>query len=152
MDRFKDLLVELKNTEDLPGVSVLDNTAIMTVTDVNQGYYHGLQDMPILVAGRAGGLRSGNLYRYAGEQSGRTMLTLMKAVGSSAVRFGTGNMLVDPTLRRDARLESRTAALVEAGLGRRRGVGPSAEGIGERDAEADVRALRRPRPRRGRPR
>jgi len=95
MDRFKDLLVELKNTEDLPGVSVLDNTAIMTVTDVNQGYYHGLQDMPILVAGRAGGLRSGNLYRYAGEQSGRTMLTLMKAVGSSAVRFGTGDLLVD---------------------------------------------------------
>ncbi|MFO0725253.1 MAG: DUF1552 domain-containing protein [Myxococcota bacterium] len=95
MERFGDLLRELIQAEDLPGVPVLENTAIVTVTDLNQGYYHGLEDMPILVAGRAGGLRSGNFYRFENELSGRVMLSALQAAGSSRTSFGTGSIRAD---------------------------------------------------------
>ena len=88
--QFRKLLEELQAIPEGTG-TLLDNAGIITATDVNQGYYHDLSDMPVIVAGKAGGaLRSGNVYRYLEALTGRAMFTVMKATGSRAPRFGTG--------------------------------------------------------------
>jgi hypothetical protein len=54
MDHFAYLLAKLRDTPDLEG-NLLDNSCVLGVTECSWGYDHSIVDMPILVAGMAGG-------------------------------------------------------------------------------------------------
>ncbi len=71
---------------------LLDRCALMAVTDMCDGSVHTMDDLPILVAGQAGGaLRTGFHHRdEAGTRASAVPLTLMRALGIDAPSFGEG--------------------------------------------------------------
>jgi hypothetical protein len=71
--------------------SLLDSCAIMASTDCAQGDNHGVDDYPILVFGRAGGLKAGILFRSATKETACLVpYTLAKAVGAELGPWGEG--------------------------------------------------------------
>jgi hypothetical protein len=62
--------------------NVLDNSAVLVTSDVAEGLSHGIDNYPILVAGKAGGaLRyPGIHHRGTGQNTSQVLLSLMKAV------------------------------------------------------------------------
>ena len=82
----------LKNTPDIDGRSVLDNTAMMLVFEGGHGWdpeaaaysVHSTENMSALIAGRAGGLNaSGGRHIVApGEHPARVLTSAMQAVGA----------------------------------------------------------------------
>jgi hypothetical protein len=89
MGEFAYLLGKLRATPEGSG-TLLDSCGILATSEVAQGDTHARHDMPILVAGGAGGgLRSGVHYRSpSGESVTRAHLTLLRALGLPAASFG----------------------------------------------------------------
>jgi hypothetical protein len=90
MGELRYLLQKLKSIPEGAG-NLLDSCCILATSDVNDGTAHSKSDMPILVAGRAGGLRSGVHYRSkSGESASKVLLTCLRAAGVEAPSFGKG--------------------------------------------------------------
>jgi len=71
---------------------LLDRCALMAVSDLCDGSVHTVADVPILVAGQAGGaLQTGFHHREAmGARASTVPFTLLRAVGVPDVTFGEG--------------------------------------------------------------
>lgn len=92
------LLDKLKNTAEGAG-TVLDNTALIFMPEAGHGRHlnepsdtqpktHSVEDMVLLVAGRAGGLAPGKHIATAGAHPGQCLLSCMQAVGYQGDSFG----------------------------------------------------------------
>jgi hypothetical protein len=57
--RFSELIVSLKSIPDVDGRTLLDNTLIFQGTDISDGDAHNHNDMPVVLAGGAGGFKMG---------------------------------------------------------------------------------------------
>ncbi len=70
--------------------TLLDHCAVLGVSEISLGRNHSLDDMPILIAGSAGGiLKKGIHYRsHAGENTSKVMLSLVRAMGIRRGEFG----------------------------------------------------------------
>ncbi|MCX4242450.1 DUF1552 domain-containing protein [Paraliomyxa miuraensis] len=79
---------------------LLDRCALMAVSDLADGSTHTVEDLPVLVAGQAGGaLVTGQHLRDAsGSRASIVPFTLLRAVGVDASAFGTGEGEVTQTL------------------------------------------------------
>jgi hypothetical protein len=79
---------------------LLDRCALMAVSDLCDGSVHTVEDLPILVAGQAGGaLRTGFHHREQATPRASTVpFTLLRAVGVPAASFGTDVGEVTQTL------------------------------------------------------
>ena len=73
-------------------VTLLDNTAVYCVSEVAVGRTHVTEDIPILVAGRAGGtLQAGvHVRSTTGASASAVPLTLLRAIGVDVDSFGEG--------------------------------------------------------------
>jgi hypothetical protein len=95
MERFAYLLEKFKATPDgVNGENLLDNMAILLSSDCSEGYTHDIFDMPIVVAGRAGGrLRHpGVHYRSAsGENTTDILVSCLQAIVPEAAGTGVGS-------------------------------------------------------------
>jgi hypothetical protein len=77
---------------------VLDNSAIVFMNEAGHGTQlndsvsinqtHSVENMCLLVAGRAGGMKPGRHIATAMAHPGRTLLAAMKAVGAPGDAFG----------------------------------------------------------------
>ncbi len=90
MECFATLLQELKNIPE--GASnVLDNCLIYGTSEVAEGTSHSTKDMPIVLAGTAGGVvKSGLHYRAGGQNIAKLLLTCVRAVGVNKSSLGSG--------------------------------------------------------------
>lgn len=79
---------------------LLDRCALLAVSDLCDGSVHTVQDVPILVAGQAGGaLVTGHHYRDAAQtRASAVPYTLLRAVGVPATSFGADMGEVTQTL------------------------------------------------------
>ncbi|MCH9685551.1 MAG: DUF1552 domain-containing protein [Deltaproteobacteria bacterium] len=79
---------------------LLDRCALMAVSDMCDGSVHTMEDLPILVAGQAGGaLQTGFHYRDGGSTRATAVpFTLLRAVGVNAASFGEGPGEVSQTV------------------------------------------------------
>ena len=83
------LIEKLKDTADIDGHSMLYNSLVYLTNDISHGNQHDFDDMPILLAGQAGGaMRSGLHVRYADQPVAKLHTTLLKLMGVEATRFG----------------------------------------------------------------
>jgi hypothetical protein len=57
--RFSELIVSLKSMPDVDGRTLLDNTLIFQGSDISDGDAHNHNDMPVVLAGGAGGFKMG---------------------------------------------------------------------------------------------
>ena len=94
MERFAYLLEKLKATPDgVTGASLLDNMLIFCSSDCSEGYTHDIYDMPIVVAGRAGGRvrHPGVHYRsQTGENTTDILVSCLQAIVPEAEGVSVG--------------------------------------------------------------
>ena len=92
MAQFGVLLQALKDTPDVEGTNLLDNSGILCTSDVSNGQSHSIKDMPVMLAGGAGGaLRNpGRHVATKGANTSQVLLTLLRAVGLPLNEFGHG--------------------------------------------------------------
>lgn len=88
--QFAYLLEGLKAKTDIDGNSLLHNSAIFFSSEISDGNRHNHDDMPILLAGAAGGRWStGRHIRYEGKPPvGNLFIEMLNAVGVPITSFG----------------------------------------------------------------
>jgi hypothetical protein len=92
MEALGDFLVELDAIKEGTG-SVLDNSLIMAFSDTGYAKIHSIENIPMFLAGRAGGRhKAGQHIHTTGESVTRVSLTAMQLVGAPVGEFGSGTM------------------------------------------------------------
>lgn len=102
MEQLASLLQTLRDTPD-GDENLLDRTVILATSDSSNGSTHSVEDMPMVIAGRAGGALTHPGVHHAAE-SGHTnqvLLSILRAVGVDIDAMGEG----------DARQSSGIAAI-----------------------------------------
>jgi hypothetical protein len=98
MSCLAELLRRMRDTPD-GAANLLDNSVIYTTSCVGQPWDHRMDDFPMLVIGKAGGLLRGDLHhRVAGDNTSKVPFTLMKLLGSPDASFGLAEGLTDATV------------------------------------------------------
>ena len=88
MEQLAYLLEALQGLDEGSG-SVLDHSAVLCASEVCEGLAHSLTEMPILIAGSAGGaLRTGHHLRAVGQSAYRVHVSLQQALGMAEPSFG----------------------------------------------------------------
>jgi hypothetical protein len=88
VSQFAYLLNELKKRPDGPGQSMLDTSLVLLCTEVCDGNTHLHDNIPMVLAGRGGGLTTGRLLQFNGERHGRLFVSLANAMGDGLGSFG----------------------------------------------------------------
>jgi hypothetical protein len=88
--QFAKLAMKLKAIVEPDGSTVLDNSALFFSSEIEDGDSHSHFNMPVLVAGKAGGtLRTGQHLKYADQPSvANLFVTLAQAMGVNQQSFG----------------------------------------------------------------
>jgi hypothetical protein len=100
ISQFAYLIDRLKNVDE-GGQSLLDSSMLIGGSNLFDGDAHSAEQMPLLLAGRGGGLRPGRVLDYMdkGDDNRRACslyLSLMDRMGVKLDRFGdTSQRLVD---------------------------------------------------------
>lgn len=91
IQQFAYLVDRLKKIDE-GGVSLLDNSILMGCSNLFDGDAHGADQLPILLAGKAGGsMKTGRILDYMGQpdrQACRLYLSIMEKMGAPMERFG----------------------------------------------------------------
>ncbi|WP_375286572.1 DUF1552 domain-containing protein [Sphingomonas sp.] len=92
MQAFGDFLTELDAVKE-GDRTVLDNSIIMGYSDTGYAKIHSLENIPMFLAGGAGGKhKAGQHIRTTGEPVTRVSLTAMQLAGAPVGEFGAGAM------------------------------------------------------------
>jgi hypothetical protein len=92
MEALGDFLVELDAIKEGEG-TVLDNSLIMAFSDTGYAKIHSIENIPMFLAGRAGGRhKAGQHIHVTGESVTRVSLTAMRLAGAPVGEFGSGTM------------------------------------------------------------
>lgn len=80
----------LKDTKETDDSSLLDHTAVFFSSELSDGNAHSHTDLPVVLAGRAGGaLNPGRHITYAADEPiANLFISLMNIMGGSATTFG----------------------------------------------------------------
>jgi hypothetical protein len=74
-----------------PGGTLLDKSIVYFASELAEGSSHSNKDIPIIVAGRAGGrLKSGRLINGSGSGNGNLLISFMQQFGLNITSFGNG--------------------------------------------------------------
>lgn len=91
VEQFAYLLGELKKRPDGDG-TMLDSSVVMLCTEVCDGNTHLHDNMPFIVAGRAGGrINPGRLLQTNGTRHGALLGALAQSMGANVQGWGDGN-------------------------------------------------------------
>ena len=88
-ERFADLVERFSGIETGPDRTLLDDTLICYGGAISDGNRHNHHDLPIVVAGRGGGVESGRLIRHAAKTPLCDLFVSMgRATGADVTSFG----------------------------------------------------------------
>jgi hypothetical protein len=88
MDQLRFLVDRMRATADGAG-NLLDNSCVYCTSDLTFGRTHSLDDMPVLLFGRAGGgLRGDQHHRAKGDNVSKVLFTLVNLFGGNVREFG----------------------------------------------------------------
>jgi len=92
MQAFGDFLVELDGVKEGAG-TLLDNSLIMAFSDTGYAKIHSIDNIPMFLAGKAGGRhKAGQHIHTTGESVTRVSLTAQQLIGAPVGEFGSGSM------------------------------------------------------------
>lgn len=98
MGQFATLIDRLSKTPEGASTAI-DNSAVLAYSEVAQGNNHSRSDIPVMIAGRAGGnLRTGLHHRGAGESVTKANLTVVRTLGLEWQSFGDDEIRVEDTI------------------------------------------------------
>lgn len=91
VEQFAYVLDQLKARPEGAG-TMLDSSVVLLCSEISDGNTHSHDDMPFILAGRAGGaLRTGRLFDLPGRRHSDLLGTIARAMGDSSVHsFGQG--------------------------------------------------------------
>jgi len=99
--RFAGLVQRMKSAVDLNGLPMLDNSILVLGSGINDGNAHARLDVPIVIAGKAGGLitpgRAFDADRPLADLW-RTIMTVMGGSGPEVDGFGDNTGVIDELL------------------------------------------------------
>lgn len=85
---YRELVEGLKATREADGSTLLDNTLLLWISDMNVGN-HGMAKVPYVLAGRGGGpVKPGRFLTYPGVKHSRIMLAMAQAAGAPLAKYG----------------------------------------------------------------
>jgi hypothetical protein len=88
VSQFAYLLDQLKARPEGDG-TMLDNSLVLICTEICDGNIHAHDNMPFVLAGRAGGaIRTGRLLQYNYERHGNLYVAMAQALGQNISNFG----------------------------------------------------------------
>ncbi|MCB9796504.1 MAG: DUF1552 domain-containing protein [Alphaproteobacteria bacterium] len=89
MEEYAYLVDRLASVPEGEG-TLLDSCAVLATSEVSLGRTHSISDLPILIAGSAGGaLRQGVHYHsYSGDNASKVIVSLMRALDINAASYG----------------------------------------------------------------
>jgi len=87
--RFAYLISALKRTPGSNGGSLFDETLAMYVSENGDGDSHGRKNMPILLAGHAGGFQTGRVVAATDKPTGALHASIIKRMGIDVSSYGT---------------------------------------------------------------
>lgn len=93
IERFGYLLARLKSVRETNGKTLLENSMIVYGSGISDGDRHNHDDLPILLAGAAGGqIKTGRHLRYPNDTPLCNLyLWMMQQMGAKADKFGDSN-------------------------------------------------------------
>jgi hypothetical protein len=92
MQALGDFLIELDSIKE-GGGTLLDNSLIMAFSDTGYAKIHSIENIPMFLAGAAGGRhKAGQHIHTTGESVTRVSLTAMQLAGAPVGEFGAGSM------------------------------------------------------------
>lgn len=98
MSCLAELLRRFRDTPDGAG-NLLDNSVIYTTSCVGLPWDHRMDDFPLLVIGKGGGLLRGDLHHRAqDDNTSKVPFTLLKLMGSPETSFGQAEGMVTETI------------------------------------------------------
>ena len=89
MTAFAKLLDKLAAETDVNGQTLLDSSCIFGTSEFGEGFHHGTLEMPVILAGKAGGsLDTGWHVRDPRSNFCRTHYTILRAMGIDVPSYG----------------------------------------------------------------
>ena len=85
MHQFARFLEKLEETKDVDGTSILSNSMIMYGSGNSDGNHHTHLNLPIVLAGRGGGLLTGRYLRFKSKPMSNLYLSMLDRLGVDAV-------------------------------------------------------------------
>lgn len=89
-------LLEQMDKVDLGGHTLLDESVVFFGSELSDPPSHKKNDMPFLLGGQGGGLRSGRLLDYNGRSHNDLLSSLVNLFGLDVDNFGDGRYVGDP--------------------------------------------------------
>ena len=78
--------------QDGNGKSMLDNSLVVWVTEIQQPDTHGQNNMPFVLAGKLGGkVRAGRWLKVASQPHNNLLVTILNLFGLPNTKFGHAN-------------------------------------------------------------
>jgi len=94
---FAYLLQKLDAVKEGNGLSMLDNSVVLWVSEIQEPPTHGQNNMPFIIAGKAGGaLKSGRWLKASSQPHNNMLLSLLNLFGGKDTRFGHMNYCTGP--------------------------------------------------------
>lgn len=92
MEELAKMLTKFRDTPDGAG-NLLDSLALLITSDTSDGEAHSVNDLPVVIAGKAGGALKypGVYYHSNGEHTNRVLLSVLRGVGLTLAEIGEGN-------------------------------------------------------------
>jgi len=90
IDQFALMLDELRAIPEGDG-TLLDNSIVMGSSEISEGRLHSLDEMPVVLAGSAGGqIKLGEHMRFPDFNVTKLLITLQQVMGISVTEYGVG--------------------------------------------------------------
>lgn len=94
---FAYLLEKMAGVMDGNGMSLLDNSLVVWVSEIQHPDSHGQSNMPFVLAGKAGGaLQSGRWLKATGQPHNNLLVSILNLFGLTNTRFGHQNYCTGP--------------------------------------------------------
>ena len=89
MQAFAILLDKLAAAEVAPGMSALDASVLFGTSEYGEGWKHGVQEMPVVIAGGGyGKLQKGRHLREPGGNMAKAHVTVLRGLGLDVASYG----------------------------------------------------------------
>lgn len=89
MQAFSRLLDALAAVEVAPDMTALDATLLYGTSEYGEGWKHGVQEMPVVIAGgAAGAIKKGHHVREQGGNMAKAHVTMLRALGLDVPSYG----------------------------------------------------------------
>ena len=89
MNAFAILLEKLASVEVAPGVTALDASVVFGTSEYGEGWKHGVQEMPVVIAGGGyGKLKKGYHVRAPAGNMAKAHVTVLRGLGLDIASYG----------------------------------------------------------------